>query len=160
MMQIPQKSQGRGLACAAILRDFPPSPSQILPHDTRKQRQRGSGGSKMSVHFKVPVLLVAWWSPQSPACLLRPASCSRAHRSHLQWWRSEGSNQKRGSQCRDPQGKDDHEAQRKEGQPPLPALSRSESVAQLLWASVSQFVTLVTVLTQGGKSAKQMTRVM
>lgn len=87
MTQIPQGSQGQGLACVPILKGFPPSPSQKLPPGLQKTKTQRIW-SEQNVHSWTS-FIGGSGAPRSPACLLRPASCSHAHRSRLRWWRSE-----------------------------------------------------------------------
>ena len=129
----PQGPQGQGEACTAILRGSHPHQPE-LPQDTRKQREVPERADSLVT----PALLIRLYGPRGalPASSgqLRPPSCSRAHRSHLQRWRPGRNSENRGSRCRNPKVT----MGPREGRlASSPRPDGSEPGATLLWASGS-----------------------
>lgn len=106
-----------------------PHPARNDPQDSRKQRQRGSGMSRMSTLG--PALLEAL-EPLSapPACSGQPLA--HTFIGHA----SDGGDLKEKAEQRASMwgSQGDHGAQLTEDQPPVPARRRNDSVAPLLWA--------------------------
>ena len=120
-----------------------PHPHQPeLPQDTRKQREVLERADSLVT----PALLIRLYGPRGalPASSgqLRPPSCSRAHRSHLQRWRPGRNSENRGSRCRNPKVT----MGPREGRlASSPRADGSEPGATLLWASGSYFVARLTL---------------
>lgn len=113
-----------------------PPPARKYPQDSRKQRQTGSGVSRMSTLG--PALLEALEPLRAP-----PARSGQPLAHTLIGHASDGGDLKEKAEQRASlQGSQgDHWAQPAEDQPPVPARSRNDSVAPLRWTCFSSCYT-------------------